>query len=89
MAFGTEILVAFLVFPLCAARLRDIGWPAYASVLILLSPLLSLRLIILIAHNNGGTFSPPFWYTGAIVITSAALLFFLILLAFRKGTNHI
>ena len=88
MAFGTEVLIALLVLPLCAARLRDIGWPSYASVLILLSPLVSLRLIVLIAHNNGGTFSPPFWYTGAIAVASVVLLIFLMLLTFRKGTNQ-
>jgi len=87
-SFIAEILVAFAIFPLCAARLRDIGWSQFLAVLILLSPLLSPRLMIIAALNSFGFISSSYWYSGFNLIGSVVLLLFIFSLMVLKGGNR-
>ncbi len=87
VAWGTEVLVAILVLPLCAARLRDLDWPVALSLLILVSPALSPTLLVLIALNNGGSLSPPQWVPGLFSLSAFGLLAGLMVLMVRRGAS--
>lgn len=87
--WGTDVLIAFLVMPLCAARLRDIGWPAPLSLLILVFPLLSTRLMVLIAAQHGGLFEAPHWIDDLMSIATVLLLAGLSVLFFKRGRNDV
>jgi uncharacterized membrane protein YhaH (DUF805 family) len=87
-AWGSEIFAAILVLPLCAARLRDIGWPAALSALVLVSPLLSTKLLVLIAIQNGGSLEAPRWIGDLISIVAILLLIGLAALIFKRGRSQ-
>lgn len=88
VAWATEVFVALLVLPLCAARLRDIGWPAALSILILISPALSPTLLAIISLVNGGTFAAPHWVPNVISVLGIGLLIGLLLLFLKRGENR-
>ena len=87
VAWGAEILIALLVFPLCAARLRDIGWSAYLSILILFLPFFSVKFAIIAALNAGGFMSSSYWFSGFNLIGSIVMIAFVAALALVKGAN--
>jgi uncharacterized membrane protein YhaH (DUF805 family) len=86
-AWGTELLVALLVLPLCAARLRDLGWPSALSLFIMISPALSPTLLVLLSLNNGGSLSPPRWIPDLILLSALALLIGIVLLMVKRGNK--
>jgi uncharacterized membrane protein YhaH (DUF805 family) len=88
VAWGTELLVALLVLPLCAARLRDLGWPSALSLLILISPALSPTLLVLISLKNGGSFSAPYWVPDLISYSAFALVVGLGVLLAKRGAGE-
>ncbi|MEO1018100.1 MAG: hypothetical protein AAFY56_10450 [Pseudomonadota bacterium] len=88
IAWATEVLVALLVLPLCAARLRDIGWPAGLSVLILISPTISPRLWVIFSLVSGGTLSFTRWLPPVFSVISIGLLIGLLLLFLKKGEKR-
>lgn len=87
VAWGTEVLVALLVLPLCAARLRDLEWPSLLAVFIFVSPALSPTLLVLIALKNGGSLSAPHWMPGLILISSVVLVVGIVILLVMRGTD--
>lgn len=88
VAWATEILIAIIVLPLCAARLRDIEWPAILSMLILITPALSPKLLVIISLVNGGTFSAPHWALHAISALGIGLAIGLLLLFLKRGRTQ-
>ena len=88
-AWGTEVLAAILVLPLCAARLRDIGWPVAFSPLILVFPLLSTRLLVLIAVQNGGSFEAPHWLGDLMSFATILLIAGLAALFLKRGRSEV
>ena len=81
------MLVAILVLPLCAARLRDIGWPSIQSILIVLLPALNPMFALLIASKVGGTLSITHWAFDVTAALAIPLLVWLLLLFVKRGKD--
>ena len=83
--FGTELLVALLWVPLCLGRLRNLQWPVYWCFFVLASPLLSPKLLSVVALVKGGSFAIPSWYFSATLVLSVALLGFFLALFLKPS----
>ena len=87
-AFGAEVFLALAVFPLCAARLRDIGWPQILAILIFLSLIFSPWHMVIAALNSLGVISSSYFYSGLNTVGSIVLLWFILTLALQKGARR-
>lgn len=87
IAWGTEILIALALLPLCAARLRDIGWPAALSILVLTVPVFSPRLIAVASLARGDSLSVPGYVANLMSVVAIVQLIALAVLFLRKGQD--
>ena len=87
IVWGMKMLGAILVLPLCAARLRDIGWPSVQAFLIVLLPALSPIPALLIAYKVGGTLSLTHWAFDVTAVLVIPLLVWLLLLFAIRGED--
>ena len=87
-AYGAEVFLAFALFPLCAARLRDIGRPQILAILIFLSVIFSPKHMVIAALNSLEIISSSYFYSGLNTVGSIVLLSFILVLATQKGTQR-
>jgi hypothetical protein len=82
---GVKFIVTILVLPLVIARLRDIGWRPFVSLLIFVPIPFDPRLWIPLEHSAGGSIPVPGWAILLAPFFFFIHLFFLLTLLFWKG----
>lgn len=85
LSIVVQIVATILVLPLVIARLRNIGWHPWVSLLIFIPIPFDLKLWIALAPDGGGSVPIP----GPIILFAPLIffvhLFFLLTLLFWKG----
>lgn len=82
--FG-QLAVALLFTPLCAARLRDIGWSPYVSLIVLVPALTDTKLFVWLALRSGDTVPMPAALVYAAPLIVGMYLVLLLFLFFRRA----
>ena len=80
-----EISAVILVLPLVIARLRDIGWHPFISLVIFVPIPFDPKLLILLSPENSGSTPTPEWAVLLGPLVFFVYLFFLLTLLFWKG----
>ena len=85
-AYGLFAFQAIVIFPPCAARLWDIGWPRFLAIFPSILAFLTHPIQMVISLlNQADVISTSYYHSGFNLLGSTLLLFCLFLLVFVKG----